>query len=114
MESITTTQPQAGGRRGAAQAVAVGLAAIEVITAFSIEAPVAAVVFALIFLGIAWWLRDGARGAWIALGVLCAVEVAFLPAYTRDGAADWIIQGAVAVLGVAGLVLLVAELRARR
>ena len=81
------------------------MAALEVLTAFYIEVPVAAIVFALIFLGFWWWLRQGGGIApVIALGILFAVELVFVPFYERNSASDWIVHLLVAAVGVVGLV----------
>jgi len=76
----------------------------EVVSAFFIEFPAAAIVFAALFL-IGWFLlRRGGLSGVILVGVLCVIELAGLPFYEREDADDWIAQGAALALGVVGLV----------
>jgi hypothetical protein len=100
--------------RPLAAGVAAAMAAGEVVTAFFIEVPVAAIVMAALFV-VAWALlhRDRLAG-WVMLGVLSAVELAFLPTYAREDAGDWVTQGLFLVLSAVGLALVAAELRGRR
>jgi hypothetical protein len=94
---------------------AVGAAAIgEVISAFVIEFPIAAIVFAVLF-ALAWlWLRRGGIAPVIALAVLFAIELAGLPFYERKDAYDWVVQVAFLLIGVVGLVGAVAVIRGER
>jgi len=90
--------------------VALASAVGEVVSAFFIEFPVAAIVFAVLFL-VAWlWLRRGAIGPVILLAVLCAIELLGLVFYEREDADDWIIQILFAVLGTLGVAAAVALL----
>ena len=76
----------------------------EVISAFFIEVPLAAIVVAALFLAGWLWLRRGATlGPVILLGLLCLVELSFFPTYEREDADDWILQIAFLILGAAGV-----------
>ncbi len=92
------------------------MAVIEVITAFYIEVPVAAVVFAALFLVGWWWLGRGSRiGAPVMLAVMFLIELAGLPTYERKTTADWVVQMTAGVVSALGLVAAVAEIvRSRR
>ena len=83
---------------------AVAMAAVEALSAFSIDVPAAAIAFALLFLLCAWWLRRR-PGVWpvAALAVLFLIEVVFVPTYDRATAFDWIVQMAAVVVGLVGL-----------
>lgn len=83
----------------------------EVISAFFIEVPLAAIVVAALFL-VGWsWLRRGATvGPVILLGLLCLVELSFFPTYEREDADDWILQIAFLILGAVGVVAAAALL----
>ncbi len=86
----------------------------EIVSAFFIEVPVAAIVFAALFF-VAWlWLRRGGRGPIILLAVLFAIELLGLPFYQREDADDWILQIVFALLGILGLVAALALLWDRR
>jgi hypothetical protein len=112
--AITAPDARPIPRRSIAQGLAAAMAACELATAFFIEVPAAAVAFAALF-GVAWaLLRRGARGGWALLGLLSAVELAFLPAYEREDLAHWISQGAFLVLSIAALLLVLAQHHARR
>lgn len=83
----------------------------EVISAFFIEVPLAAIVVAALFLAGWLWLRRGATlGPVILLGLLCLVELSFFPTYEREDADDWILQIAFLILGTAGVVAAAALL----
>jgi len=56
-----------------AAAIAIGL--LELIDAFIIEQPIAAIVFGLLFLVGAWWLGRGGLAPVIYTGVLCVAEL---------------------------------------
>ena len=76
----------------------------EVVSAFFIEAPVAALVFAGLFLVGWWWLKRGGIAAVVLLFILSALEIAGLAFYEREDADDWILQALFAVLGLIGVV----------
>ena len=91
--------------------VALAFAAVEVISAFFIEFPAAALVFAALFV-LGWFLlrRVGVAGV-IFIGLLSLIELLGLPFYEREDTDDWIVQVLAFVLGVAGVLVAVAALR---
>lgn len=82
----------------------------EIVSAFFIEAPVAAIVFAALFLTGWLWLRRGGIGPVILLTLLCAIELLGLLFYEREDADDWILQILFAALGTLGVVAAIALL----
>ena len=65
---------------------------------------------------VAGWLllqRPRATGP-ILIGLASALEVLFTPLYGRTGASTWLVHGAIAVLGIVGVVAAYATLRADR
>jgi hypothetical protein len=65
---------------------------------------IAPLVFAAALLGGAEWLRRGKiRGA-VLIGVLAALELAFLPMYGRSTTTDWVAQIATLVFSSVALV----------
>jgi hypothetical protein len=93
--------------------LALAFAVLEVVSAFFIEAPVVAIVFAALFVVGALVLRRSTMWGAIVLGVLFLIELLGLPFYPREDADDWIIQAFALVLSLAGLVAVVAVLRGR-
>ena len=94
--------------------VSLAFAALEVVSAFFIELPAAALVGAVLFV-FAWFLlRRGGLAGVIFVGVLCGIELLGLPFYERQDAADWITQALVLILGVVGVVAVIAALRQRK
>jgi hypothetical protein len=60
---------------------------------------------AVMFVGFSWWFaRGGAMLPAVLLGVMFAIELAFLPVYPRDTLLEWIMQGATLVLSGLGLI----------
>jgi hypothetical protein len=94
--------------------VAAAYAGFELLNAFVIEVPAGAIVFGLLFGGAWLWIRRGSAGGLVLLVVLCALELAFIPAYEYVTATDWIFSGIAAGLGLAGLVAGLRELARRR
>ena len=86
----------------------------EIVSAFFIEVPAAAVVFAGLFIAGWLWLRRGGAAPIAVIGILCAIEALGFAFYEREGADDWILQVAFLVLGVAGVLAAIAALRQRR
>jgi hypothetical protein len=85
--------------------VALAFVVAEVVSAFFIEFPVAAIVFAALFL-VGWFLvRRGGLAGVILVGVLCVIELAGLPFYEREDADDWIVQAVALALGAVGVVV---------
>ena len=74
-----------------------------------------AVLFGLFFLLGAWLLRSGrVTAGTIFVGLLCLVEVAGVPAYTRHNAGDWVFQISYGLVSLAGLIGAIALLAGRR
>ena len=80
------------------------MAALEIIDAPAIEAPVFAVAFAVLFLLGAWLARRGGSSGLVLLIVLTVIELPFLPTYERNNAFDWTIQIAVAIASLVCLI----------
>jgi hypothetical protein len=94
---------------GAFEAVAAALPTSEDVAARAVPG-----VFAVILLlcAGAMWARRSVAAATVA-GVLLLIDVAGVPFYERTSAADWVIQGAFAVVGIIGIVAWVKVLRER-
>lgn len=84
--------------------VALAFVVVEVVSAFFIEFPVAAIVFAALFLIGCFLLRRGGLSGVIFVGALLVIELAGIPFYERKDTDDWIVQGVALVLGVVGIV----------
>jgi hypothetical protein len=96
------------GRRRLLSVVAILSVIGEVISAFFIEVPLAALVVAALA---GWlWIRRATLGAVILIGLLCLAELSFFPTYEREDADDWILQVAFLILGAAGVVAAAALL----
>jgi hypothetical protein len=104
----------AAGAAGIAVGIAIVLALAEFTDAFFIDYPAAAVVVAVLFVAGALWARREGIGGLVLIAVLLAVEIAFLPTYSRSGVGDWITQILVGVVSAVGLVAAVAAIRERR
>ena len=94
---------------------AVALASVvgEVVSAFFIEAPVAALVVAALFL-VGWFLlRRGGIAGVVLIGVLCLIELLGLFFYEREDADDWVLQILFLGLGAVGVVAAIGILRGR-
>lgn len=93
---------------------ALAFAALEVVSAFFIEFPIAAVVFAALFV-LGWWIlrRFGTAGV-IFIGLLFIIELVGLPFYEREDADDWILQVLALVVGVLGVVAAIGALHQRK
>ena len=95
--------------------VALLTAGAEIATAaFDYVPTAAAAVMAALF--IAGWLLlqlPSAIGP-ILIGLASALEVVFTPLYGRNGASTWLVHGAIAVLGIVGVVAAYVTLRADR
>lgn len=88
---------------------------METASAFFIDVPAAAVLFATLFFASAAWLARRRRGVAvpILLALLFAVEVAGVPFYQRSSTSDWVLQILGGVVSFAGLVAAVAVVRER-
>lgn len=105
--------PYSVADRRSSLGVAVAFAVLEIVMVPWLDEPVAAIVFAVLFLAAAAWIRHGGRGGLIMLAVLCGLELAFLPFYARAAFEDWLFQGAALILSVLGLATSIAALRGR-
>jgi hypothetical protein len=112
--SFAGTGPGGRGRTVLA-VIALLTAAAEIATAaFNYVPQAAAAVMAVLF--VAGWLLlqvPSATGP-ILIGLASALEVLFTPLYGRNGASTWLVHGAIAVLGIVGVVAAYATLRADR
>lgn len=99
-------------------AAALSMMALEVIDAFAIDVPAAALVFAVLFgAGALWFHRRRGIAAVILLTLLFAVEVVGIPFYDRTGVSDWLMQlaaGAVSATGLAAAVAVLVRRERRR
>jgi hypothetical protein len=103
----------------AAVAVLAGLAEIGMAIQFAVDgsansAPAPAAVFAAAFLLLAWVVPSGKFWPIIVLTVLFALEIAFVPFYTRSSWVDWAEQGGFMTISVVGLVVGLATVAGRR
>ncbi|TMM07960.1 MAG: hypothetical protein E6G00_13435 [Actinobacteria bacterium] len=94
--------------------VAIALALAELIDAFFIEVPAAAVVMAALFVAAVLWTRRGRIGGLVLIAFLLAIEIVFIPTYNRSNVGDWIFQIAIGVVSAVGLVATVAAIREYR
>src|SRR2546429_5802295 len=97
-----------------AVSVAIVLALAELIDAFFIEVPAAAVVMAAFFVAGVLWTRRGGIGGVVLIAFLLAIEIVFIPTYNRSNVGDWIFQIAVGAVSTVGLVAAVAAIREHR
>ena len=73
-----------------------------------------AVFFGVLFLLGAWLLRSGrVTAGTIFVGLLCLVEVAGVPTYTRHNAGDWVFQISYGLVSLAGLIGAISLLASR-
>src|SRR2546427_11122813 len=92
--------------------VAIALALAELIDAFFIEVPAAAVVMAALFVAAVLWTRRGRIGGLVLIAFLLAIEIVFIPTYNRSNVGDWIFQIAIGVVSAGGVVATGSALRA--
>ena len=86
-------------------------AAAEVVNAFFIEQPPAALGIAALF-ALAWFrVMQGRTDGVVLAGALFVFELVGLPIANRDETADWIIQLFLAAVALVGLVAVVVALR---
>lgn len=103
----------------AAVAVIAGLTEIGMALQFALDgtsdtAPAPAVVFAAAFLLLAWFVNAGKFWAVITLIVLFALEIAFVPMYTRESWIDWAEQAGFTAIAIVGLIAGIAAVATRR
>src|SRR2546421_10954891 len=94
--------------------VAIVLAVAELIDAFFIEVPAAAVVMAAFFGAGVLWTRRGRIGGLVLIAFLLAIEIVFIPTYNRSNVGDWIFQIAIGLVSAVGLGAAVAPVREYR
>ncbi len=103
----------------AAVAALAGLAEIGMTIQFAADgnsdsAPAPAAVFAAAFILLAWLVHSGKFWPVIALIVLFALEVAFIPMYARSSWVDWAEQGGFVAISLVGLVVGIAVVSGRK
>ena len=102
-----------------AVAVIAGLAEIGMALQFALDgkadsAPAPAAAFAAAFLLLAWFVRGGSFWPVIALIVLFALEVAFVPMFARESWIDWAEQAAFVAIAVVGLIAGIAAVASHK
>jgi hypothetical protein len=100
-------------------AVVAGLAEIGMAIQFAADgstssAPAPAAVFAAAFLLLAWFVHAAKFWPVIGLIVLFAMEIAFVPFYTRSSWVDWAEQSGFAVIAIVGLAVGLAAALGRK
>jgi hypothetical protein len=71
-------------------------------------------VFAAAFLLLAWFVRAGSLWPVIALLVLFALEIAFVPMFTRESWIDWAEQAGFVAISLVGLIAGIAVVAGRK
>jgi len=94
-----------------ATGAAVAMAVTEVVTSIGDEVPWAGFVAAALFAAGAYLVYRGIapRAGLLLVAALFTVELAFMPFYTRETVADWVLQGATLLFSGIGLVAAVAS-----
>ena len=105
--------PTSFSDRRTAIAVALAVAILEIVMVPWLDEPTAAIVFAVLFVGVAAWIWRGGPAALVTLAALSGLELAFLPAYPRVAFEDWMFQGLTLIFGVTGVMVSLAALRRR-
>ncbi|MQB00405.1 MAG: hypothetical protein GEU78_08960 [Actinobacteria bacterium] len=89
----------------------IALIGLEVISAFILEAPFAAVGYAILLsAGVVWMIRSDSRGPAVYLGVLLLIELLLVPSFASQPASEtggWALLAPVlgaCIVGVAGAV----------
>ena len=96
-----------------------GLAEIGMAIQFAVDgtsdsAPAPAALFAVAFLALAWFVRAGKSWPVIALIVLFALEIAFVPSYARGSWIDWAEQAGFVAISIVGLIAGLATVAASK
>ena len=86
------------------------LALGEVASAFVISFPIGAVIFAVLFLGAAVWVRRGGIGGAVFVAALCLFEVAEYPFWQRHSTAAVIGQSSFAAVALVTLLVAIATI----
>jgi len=102
-----------------AVAVIAGLAEIGMALQFALDGnadsePAPAAAFAAAFLLLAWFVRAGNLWPVIALIVLFALELAFVPMFTRESWIDWAEQAGFVAIALVGLITGIAAVASRK
>jgi hypothetical protein len=99
-----------------AAGAAAAMAVTEVIVSIGTEVAWGGFVFAALFMAGAFLIFRGIalRAGLVLVAMLCAVELAFIPFYARETAADWILEGVTLVFSGIGLVAAVASILGSR
>ena len=102
-----------------AVAVIAGVAEIGMTIQFALDgmadsAPAPAAVFAAAFLALAWFTKTDQTWPVITLIVLFALEIAFVPMFTRESWVDWAEQAGFVAISAAGLITGIATVANRR
>jgi hypothetical protein len=102
-----------------AVALIAGLAEIGMAIQFALDseansAPAPAAAFAAAFLLLAWFVRDGKFWPVFALIVLFALEIAFVPMFTRDSWIDWAEQAGFVAISVVGFIAGIAAVASHK
>lgn len=103
----------------AAVAALAGMAEIGMAIQFAADgstssSPAAAAVFAAAFLLLAWAVHAGKSWPAMVLIVLFALEIVFVPLYTRSSWVDWAEQSGFAAISIVGLVVGIAAMAGRK
>ncbi len=78
------------------------------------SAPAPAGAFAAAFLLLAWFVRADNLWSVIALIVLFALEMAFVPTFTRESWIDWAEQTGFVAISIVGLIAGIAAVASRK
>ena len=87
----------------------------EVIDSFFIGwGAIASVTFAILFFVGVWLTTRGHVAGPVLIAVMCALEIAAFPTFTRTSAVDWVVQVFFVVASAAGIISAVAAIVERR
>jgi hypothetical protein len=95
-----------------AAGAAAAMAVLEAIVSIGTEVAWGGFLFAVLFAVGAFLIyrRIALRASLTLVAVLCAVELAFIPFYARETAADWILEGVTLLFSAIGLVAALASI----
>jgi hypothetical protein len=95
-----------------AAGAAAAMAVTEVVTSIGNEVAWAGFVTAALFAAGAYLVYGGTnlRAGLILVAALFLIELAFMPFYTRETVADWVLQGVTLLFSAVGLVAAVASI----
>lgn len=86
----------------------------EIAQTFIIETPAPAAIFAFLFLGAAWLVRQDRLSGVITIGILALMELVAIPSYERKTTSDWIWEIAIGVVSAVALISAARVLIQRR